>query len=805
MDRWLITFFLGSLLSLFLPTVPTLFYVVLLILFAVLAFSFVRIRKFSGFFFGAAWLLVHGVIYQETQQNSLLSPFLVGKQVAIEGEVTTIPQIKKDTQRFNFSISHINNEKLNSSILVRLSWKFSKPQLVKKISQGQTWKLNTRLKRAHGLANLGGFSYQTWLRKNNLVATGYVVQNKAKKSARKIIAKKLTENRLIENQLTIRQQLYQKINYLLPKENLSPLILALTFGERSQLTKEHWGILQNTATQHLIAISGLHLGLVAGGAFVLFNLLIKTLPLRHLLSSDFQLKVLQQNNQLIVIVFTLLVTLFYAYLADFSVPTLRALLMLMVYWFAKFLRIKLSVTRLFLLTLFLIILFLPFSLISTSFWLSFYAVSIIFILLWRYKLLFSNTKNETKTRFSQFKKWFGSLFYLQIGLIALMLPATVQINNQVSFLALPANLIAVPWMSFTTIPLSLLSVIFAPVNDAISSFFINCSLLSLKVIWQYLAWLSSFALADIAISFFEWLSLLTFSLLFILVFVVALPIRYVFIVCLFVSVIFLNYYHNLTSKKDTWSVNVMDVGQGLSVVVKLKPSGEKSTNKFLIYDTGASYPSGFSMAESVLLPYLKNQGVQVVDKVVISHNDNDHAGGLNLLTENFSIEQLIYNETPNNIHCIAGNVITWYQLTIEFLWPTSVLSDDNDDSCVIKISDGKNSVLLTGDISNKIEKQLITKYSSQLHADILIVPHHGSKTSSSLAFIKTVAPEYAIFSAGFLNRWKMPVKSVVERYQQLKVKTFNTAEQGMIKLEISPGNIHVKTYRKDIWPFWFAN
>ncbi|XQW84006.1 DNA internalization-related competence protein ComEC/Rec2 [Thalassotalea piscium] len=258
---------------------------------------------------------------------------------------------------------------------------------------------------------------------------------------------------------------------------------------------------------------------------------------------------------------------------------------------------------------------------------------------------------------------------------------------------------------------------------------------------------------------------------------------------------------------NDWQVYVMDVGQGLAVVVQ-------KNNHTLLYDTGASYPSGFSMAESVLLPYFQQQGIKGLDWLIVSHDDNDHAGGYTQLNQQLSIKNIMTNDVSiKATHpCLTGHKLYWQQLTIEVLSPNQRKGDDNDDSCVVKIFDQHHSLLLTGDISKKIEKKLVNRNKlasdlegpSQLNADILIAPHHGSKTSSSTEFVKAVAPKYVVFSSGYLNQWSMPSSTVVERYRRLNIHTLNTADSGMITFRINHSRIEVRRYRFDDWPYWFA-
>jgi len=171
---------------------------------------------------------------------------------------------------------------------------------------------------------------------------------------------------------------------------------------------------------------------------------------------------------------------------------------------------------------------------------------------------------------------------------------------------------------------------------------------------------------------------------------------------------------------------------------------------------------------------------------------------------------LIYNvsKTKDNIEkaqpCLQGGVFNWQGITFEFLWPDHVVSKENDDSCVLLISDKYNKVLLTGDISKKVESKLIEQYPS-LQANILVVPHHGSKTSSSEAFISHVTPGLALVSAGYLNRWRMPVSEVVKRYQLHNIPLINSANSGQIIINLSENGIAQMTYREHLWPFWFAN
>jgi len=804
MDRWLFTFFLGSILSLFLPVVPDVSQLFVCLSLALL-FSLIKcLRNYSGLFFGCSWLLIAAIAYENIWLvNKLNIEDFVGKTVVIKGTINNIPAQQKGASRFNFVIDEFNDNKLSEKISVRLRWD-KKAKLVGanasdlSLKQGQKWQLHVRLKPAYGFANVGGFSYQTWLRQKNIHATGYVRKSK--------------QNTLLDKSSRYRQKLYIQLDKLLAESpshrHVSHLIYALTFGERSHITTEQWYVLQATGTQHLMAISGLHLGLIASGGYFFMLWLMRLLPLSFILPAQINTWLLQKNSRILAFAFSGFIAIFYAYLAGFSLPTVRAMVMLLLFISAKVLAIKLSVVRWLLLCIVTIILLNPFSVFSASFWLSVYAVTLILLIIWRCRKLFNNLG---VSRFSKAKAWLTSLLIVQLGLSLFMLPVAALLNYELPLSAFLANIIAVPWMSFTAIPLCLLSVVVMPFSETIANFFLKLSLLSLEFIWQWLSYLASKPELLVGVSHEKLMMLLAFvGILFSSVFF---TLRKNMIVTLFAS-LFLGMatYQFYQQQNTRWQVNVLDVGQGLAVIIE-------RNGHAVLYDTGASYPSGFNLAKSVIFPYLQYQGISVLDHLIISHSDNDHAGGLPYIAEKVAGSQVSVSEIHTNIKavdeysfskissCQQGREFIWQGLTFLMLWPVLAQGEENDDSCMIKISDGKNSILLTGDISNKVEKILVgnSETVQQLKADVIIAPHHGSKTSSSLAFIHAVSPKVVIFSAGYLNRWHMPNELVLQRYEQRQVQAYSTSEQGMIHIEITSQRLEIQSYREHIKPYWFAN
>jgi competence protein ComEC len=815
MEWWLLTFFLGTILSLFIAIVPEFSLLFLILVFCLLLLLIKQCRPIALMLLGACWVLIAANQYQSKLfENNIVLETLQKETIVIRGAVINIVHQKPNSNRFNFMVSHWHARKLKVPFIVRLNWKVP----TKILLQGQQWQLAVKLKPAHGLANVGGFNYQVWLRHKGVVATGYVKAD----SLKKIKKPGVVNNILIAEDISWRQLLYQKFAALVSEKPLGGLLLALGFGERGELTKEQWHVLTATATIHLIAISGLHIGVIALFSLTLARALFKALPFYTFLSDKQIISLMRSNIKYLPILVSCFMAWYYAYLAGYSIPTLRALVMFFIFWFLKASAINVSLIRWLLLTVLVILLLWPLSLLSASFWLSISALSIIFATSSRFlskvnlpdehrsenKLLDAANVSSQYSEHSRWRKykskfyqWCKALFVIQFALTVCMLPIAASLNYQLPLLAFFANIIAVPVMSMTTIPLTLLAVIVLPISEALSLLIIELAHSSLAFIWHWLSYIAEISWAQVSVSNTQ------LALLYLVVtgIFLALYFRFNSVYSMFVAgfIVTILSLELMTDKAtQQWQLSILDVGHGLAVVI------EKNQRVF-IYDTGARYPSGFNMAEAAILPYLKYQGYQSIDGVIISHNDNDHAGGLRYLREQMPINSVIANDfslVPNS-YCLLGGSFTWQDLRFEMLSPDLLKGDKNDDSCVVTISDDFHQVLLPGDISLKQEKRLVNnnEVRGKLASDILIAPHHGSKSSSNVLFLSAVAPKYAVFSAGYLNRWKMPSTPIVKRYQRQNIITFNTAELGMVKFSLSPETIEVSSFRQDIKPYWFVN
>ncbi len=688
-----------------------------------------------------------------------LSSSEISQQIRVTGQITSLIH-EKNNLRFNLNVTHIDQNKLLFKRIIRLSWQ----QPLWQLAQGQEVSLLVKLKPSHGLANEGGFNYQQWLFSEGIQATGYV--------------KASDSNLLVVKNISIRQMVLDKILQLNLTEE--KWIIALTIGYRGLLEVNDWALVQKTGIAHLIAISGLHLALVASLSYfiltIIFGLLISRFFFLHKI-----------NVHTIGIFCSLFSTFMYSALAGFGLPTLRAWIMLLLFSYFFLLNKNLSSIKVLLMGISCFILLFPLSLFGASFWLSFSAVIIIWFVFWRWPVTTNGFSLTTAIT---------SMLRIQLGLSLLMLPIVAWQFAYISFISALINLFAVPIVTLLIVPLCLLAVICLFINVAVSTFIfeiINLVLQKSIIFLQHVGNLT-WAVIDIsAVPIFVW----GFSILALLLLLAPkLFVRKTYLVLLVMPL----FSYFLSSQSEDWQINVLDVGQGVSVLLT-------KNERALLYDVGARYPSGFNMADSVILPILKAKGINNIDIVFISHGDNDHAGSLKVLQDKISITETITNQDS----CRKGYLKKWQDLNIQVLWPENPSGfSDNNGSCVIKFSDADFSVLLTGDIDKSIEGHLVDVYGDKLKANILLAPHHGSNTSSSKEFIKMVKPEHVIFSQGFMNRWRFPRSEVVTRYSLAgpNIMQYSTSEVGQVRFTFKHGSqplVDVLTFRTDLYPYWYAN
>ena len=718
-----------------------------------------------------------------TTFNALLMSWDTSENVDtidVKGEIISLVHsngdwISMDIMLIDSILPHSVTRKL------RLSW--SKPP---NVDVGQQWLLTVRPKSITSLLNQGGFNQQKYLLSKHIFAKGKVINGQ-----------------LISENSDVRTTLIKQLKPALKQYPSQDLMLALLVGDKSLMTTERWQQLKNTGTGHLFAISGLHLSVACFWGYIFSKTIL------------FQLLANQsRRNGVIAMLVCALTAIVYAYLAGFSVSTQRALIMLLAYlssWF--FNRFSSSWERL-LYALFIVLIIDPFSPLSASFWLSFMALVVILVTISTYSTtqyskhpsneVFEDIAVQTSPTsiysywWRKLQQWFVPFWAIQwrLALILGLLQASLFAGT--SIISVVVNLLLVPWFSFVVIPLALLCLML----------FIIGLLSGLQIDFSNTFWLANqtlepaLFLLDYASKLsFAWLDLSHQWIAVILSAAAGLWFCYQFrdiywritFSAMLLPTILLCFQHYSNQQSQQWKIHMLDVGQGMSVVIE-------SNNRAIVYDTGASFGGNFSYAERVVLPFLKNKGIRKVDYLVVSHADNDHAGGTDVILAAFPNAQTISdNGTKGAIDC-RPKIFMWQTIKIEIVAPT-LATAGNNGSCVLRLSKEGNSILLTGDIEATAEQALISH--KGIVSQVMSAPHHGSRTSSSVGFINAVSPELVLFPAGFNNRYGFPKEDVVARYHRLGIETLTTGEYGQLSVIFKHGSVDYYTYRSDFAPFWY--
>ncbi len=772
-------FFLGSLAINGFTTLPNVWIYLAVGLFACsMASIFTRFKGFCNFpriFIFIAVSFSAGLLYTSAVGYRIQAAYLPstweGKDIQIEGQVLAIPELKTGSTRFLFKVKQLlqapagitgDNSKVLQGHKIRLNWYRNRPTL----HAGERWLLQVRLKRPYGSLNPNTFDYERWLFTQGLVATGYVRASDV-------------NQRLSESPYwwpdRWREKIKTAIAQALPEEATASLLQGLAVAYRTEITDEQWDIMRRTGTSHLLAISGLHIALVASLGFLpvlalwfLFPQLYLRLPVRI-------------AGSVLGVIFACA----YALLAGFSLPTQRALIMVVIVLLALMQRQRMALSRILALALLAVLLFDPLASLSASFWLSFAAVALIGLLL--------NRRHQAKP----WQQW----LQVQWGLSLALIPLTAVWFGSFSLISPIANLIAIPWVTGSVVPLVLLGVIVLPFSAVWAAELWWLAAQSLQVLFDILTYFSTQTWALWTIPALPWYWLLV-SLLGVALWLLpaGMPGRYLSVVCFLPLFV----WQVERPQQSEFCLDVLDVGQGLATVVRT------AQHNFL-FDTGPRFRSGFDSGEAIILPWLQAQGVRSMDAMMISHDDLDHSGGARSILAALPVQQLWVNtEKQMDLHpttglCRAGLTWRWDGVDFTVLHPsdTTQTQSDNDFSCVIRVSNGNQSVLLVADIAQAVERQLIRQF-SELKSDVLLVGHHGSKTSSSAEWLQAVEPEIAIVSAGYRNAFGHPHPDVVARYQRAGITLFSTIDSGAIHVDFSPhvAELKVEAYRREYKKFW---
>lgn len=676
-----------------------------------------------------------------------------GRDLHVEGRVVGLPQQHPEAWRFDLAVTRWQADGAD------LSWRNPSPRLRvswyerdKPVAAGSTFSGTIRMRVPWGFVNPGGFDAERHALVQGIDATGYVRHGTLQ----------VPETTGVDG---LRQRLAAWIRLEADREPVGALLAALAVGDQQSIDDDAWMRLRITGTTHLMAISGLHIGLVAAAAAWLAGFLHGRWPRAGLVIYRPEL----------MAVAGLLGAIAYASLASFSLPVLRTVLMIAVVVAVVLARRPARPWQLLCWTAVVALLLDPLAPLSPGFWLSFLGVSALVLALPRSTV-------DTPWRGLLRAQWVASVFLLPVGIAWF---------DQASLVGPIANLVAIPVITFGIVPLLLLAL--ATAGTAVGGLLVQLAAWVFDRLWAFLGWCETWPLASVD------LPEPTITLVLLAVLGAALcllprplPGPAFGLACLLPLFV----PSRPPIPEGQAIVDVIDVGQGLSVLVRTREHA-------LVFDSGARGRGGYDLGAVAVLPALRSRGVRHLDLLVTSHLDNDHAGGRDTMLRSFpDVRQRVGIDADPATRCTAGERWRWNGVSFRFLHPHRHFPDlGNDSSCVLLVTAGAHRLLLPGDIGAVIESRLLADRDVR-NLDVLVVPHHGSRHSSGAAFVSATRPRFAIAPAGFGNRFGHPAPEVIARYQAAGSTWFDTGRDGLVSVRLggdSPEPVRWRITERRYW------
>ena len=696
------------------------------------------------------------------------------QKIQIVGVVSSLPEVTERGERFRFDVEKIltpgakvpKHISLNFYRQVESQKTENAPSLSNYFHAGERWQFTVRLKRPHSTYNPHGFDFEAWALAENIRATGTIRSKSGYKKLSDFVWRHglvLKPGYLLEN---VREKIGNRISQTLVGKPYAGVIRALVMGDDSQISRDVWEVYLRTGTIHLVSISGLHITMLAGLAFACVAFAWRRIP-------SFVLHMPTRQAATIGAAF---VAILYACLAGLSIPTQRTLLMLLTLAAALLLGRRIPTSRVLAIALFAVVLADPWSVISPGFWLSFSAIALIAYVSANRLGLMNWLKEATNTQWA-----------VTIGLT----PLLIFMFGQTSLISPIANALAIPVISLVVVPLAILGGLLQ--LDSV----LHLAHFVLALCMHGLNWLASSPIAtwNQAAAPFWTIILAIFGVSWLLL-PRGFPLRILGIILL-LPMLFIN---PINPAQSEMKVTVLDVGQGLAVVIQ-------TAQHAMLYDAGPGYSPQSDAGSKIVVPFLRAQGIKKLDGLLISHNDLDHSGGANSVMLQLPVSWLMSSYTlPENrvkvkkISCTAGQAWVWDGVRFEVLYPSAGSDEqteikDNNKSCVLKVTSKYGAILLTGDIEKEAEIALLGANKHVLRSDVLIAPHHGSKTSSTVGFVQAVAAKHTIFTMGYLNRFGHPKSLIEKRYEESGASLYRTDYQGALELSFT----HAAPLRIDSW------
>jgi competence protein ComEC len=734
----------------------------------------------AGFFWAAA--VGHWKLADE------LPEIWEGRDVDLAGVISEMVQPNERGVRFLLDVERAYTLNARIPSHISLMWYENEVEPPPDVHAGQRWRMTVRLHKPHGNANPGGFDFEAWLLERDIRAVGYVRTEPVPRLITPLVRR---PGYLLER---LRETARAHLLAALGERPYGGTIVALAIGDQHAIPPEQWQVFTRTGVNHLMSISGLHITMIASMVVVVvlrlwrrFTALVLKIPaLRVAAAAGFA------------------VALAYAALSGFAVPAQRTVYMLAIVAVALWTGWTARPSAVLATAAALVVVLDPMAVIAPGFWLSFGAVAVI---------IYAAGSRVGK------QGWMRTWARTQWAITLALVPLLLALFQQVSLVSPLANAVAIPVVSLIVVPLALAASVLPLDWIAYCAHFVmGLCMLVLQVlsdlpdaVWQQHApppWTVPIALGGAL-----WMLLPA-----------GFPARWtgaVLMLPLFLSA-------PAEIAEGDLRLTVLDVGQGLAVVVRTRDHA-------LLYDTGPAFSEQIDAGGRIVVPYLRAAGIRRLDALVVSHDHSDHSGGaasvmqampVGWFASSLPVDHALNAAAEHGRRCTAGEHWEWDRVSFEFVYPQ--LTDynevdgrdeartqrngpnarrsgpnrvNNDLSCVLRISSSNASVLLPGDIEKRSESRLLQS-AGTLRTDVLVAPHHGSRTSSTPGFVHAVSPGVTVFSVGYRNSFGHPHPAISARYREAGSRVLRTDVAGAVLIGFSPTGVDVQPWRELDRKYW---
>ncbi len=754
-----------------------------------------RANAFAALRIVAYWVAAAALGFSATGLRAVvfgqdaLKPALEGIDVQVVGVVAAMPQRSEAGLRFRLSVESASSagQPVTVPPSLQLAWysqlqrsedaasvAFAQLQQgASELRAGERWALNVRLKAPHGNANPHGFDYELWLWEQGLQATGYVRATPA--NAAQGTAPRMIGSTWLHPIEGARQSVRDAIFSTVAEPRLAGVVAALVVGDQAAIERADWDVYRATGVAHLMSISGLHVTMFAWGAVLLVGWLWRRsgramhwLPAQHA-----------------ALIGGVLLATLYALFSGWGLPSQRTVWMLVTAALLRLSGKQWPWPLVWLLAMAVVVAVDPWALLQAGFWLSFVAVGVLFA---------SGAQAQGAATMQQ--RIFSAAREQWVITLALA-PLSLLLFQQVSLVGLIANAIAIPWVTLVVTPLAMLGVLWAPLW--------NVAAMAVNGLGQVLQWFAFIPWAVLSVAAPPFiLGLVAVLGGIVLVMRLPWPLRAMGLAAVLPALL----WQAPRPADGQFELLAADIGQGNAVLIR-------TARHSLLYDTGPRFSRESDAGQRTLVPLLRALSEQL-DTIIVSHRDSDHSGGalaVQAMQPNAALlssledgHEILAARDPKqaNQRCVAGQKWQWDGVSFAILHPQAADYDatnkPNALSCVLRISNGAHTALLVADIEAPQEARLVEQYANSvrtelaqmpattstspvlavniLEADVLLAPHHGSKTSSTEAFLDAVKPKLAIFQSGYRNRYNHPAHEVAQRYTDRNIQMITSPQCG---------------------------